>query len=254
MPTKSIGRKVASVTTPVLAENVKGKGRHYRHPVTGDLLPSVTNVIGSVLAKPALPRWAAKVVAEQAVAMRESLPNLDPAEAVDLLKGAPWRSSGRAANRGTTIHAYLEARLHGLEPEVLEGEALKYRKAAEAWLDEWQPEVLATELTVFAPDYAGTGDLWCRVDGELRIVDFKTSKAIYPEAALQLAALWGATVTVDGAPPHSWDTGPQSLWAVRIGERSFSAKKVEGPEHCLDAFRALLQAWHWQQDDPFEDD
>lgn len=237
------------MTTPALAENVKGKGRHYRHPFTGHLVPSITNVIG-VLNKPALPRWAAKVVAEQAVAMRESLPNLDPAEAVDLLKGAPWRSSGRAANRGTTVHAYLEARLQGLEPELLEGEALKYRAAAEAWLDRWQPEVVATELTVFDRRYAGTGDLWCKVDGEMRIVDFKTSKAIYPEAALQLAALAGARDVVDGIAPHYLEDRV-SCWVVRIGERSFSEKQVADVPASLRAFRALLDAWEWQQQDPY---
>ena len=242
------------MTTPVLAENVKGKGRHYRHPLTGDLVPSITNVIG-VLNKPALPRWAAKVVAEQAVAMRDSLPNLAPEEAVDLLKGAPWRSSGRAANRGTTIHAYLEARLHGLEPEVLEGEAVKYRKAAEAWLDEWQPEVIATELTVFDKGYAGTGDLWCKVDGETRIVDFKTSKAIYPEAALQLAALWGCRDTADGYAPHHFEMSDRvTCWAVRIGERSFSSKQVEDLDRTLSTFTAMLEVWEWQQQDPWVDE
>ena len=85
------------MTTPALAQNVKGKGRHYQHPKTGELVPSVTNIIG-VLNKPALPRWAAKVVAEQAAAMKTSLPNLDDAEVVDMLKGAPWRSSTRAAD------------------------------------------------------------------------------------------------------------------------------------------------------------
>jgi len=239
------------MTSPVLAENVKGKGRHYRHPKTGKLVPSVTNVIGKVLAKPALPYWAAKVVAEQAVAMRDSLPNLDAAEAVDLLKGAPWRSSGRAANRGTTIHAYLEARLLGLEPMVLDGEALKYRKAAEAWLDEWQPEVLATELTVFDKDYAGTGDLWCKVDGVTRIVDFKTSKQIFPEAALQLSALWGCRDTVDDYSPHWYETDEVTCWVVRIGERSFSAKQVEDPEAGLSTFRAMLEVFEWQQTDPY---
>lgn len=42
------------MTTPALAENVKGKGRHYKHPVTGELLPSITNVLGAAVNKPAL--------------------------------------------------------------------------------------------------------------------------------------------------------------------------------------------------------
>jgi len=239
------------MTTPALAETVKGKGRHYRHPQSQKLVPSVTNVIGSVLAKPALPRWAAKVVAEQAVAMRDSLQNLDEEEAITILKGSPWRSSGRAANRGTTIHAYLEARLLGLEPEVLDGDAVKYRRAAEAWLDEWKPDVVATELTVFDKRYAGTGDLWCKVDGEMRIVDFKTSKAIYPEAALQLSALWGARDTVDDYAPHYYETTDVTCWAVRIGERGFSTKQVADPDGCLTAFHALLDVFEWQQDDPY---
>ena len=90
------------MTTPALAENVKGKGRHYRHP-NGELVPSITNIIG-VLNKPALPRWAALKVAEQAVAMRDSLPKLDEEEAVTILKQSPWRSSTRAADRAAVRH------------------------------------------------------------------------------------------------------------------------------------------------------
>jgi hypothetical protein len=238
------------VTTPALAENVKGKGRHYRHPKTGKLVPSVTNVLG-VLNKPALPRWAAKVVAEQAVAMRASLPNLDPTEAVDMLKAAPWRSSSRAANRGTTIHAYLEARLNHLEPEILDGEARQYQQAADEWLDYWAPDVIATELTVFDAEYAGTGDLWCRIGEDVCILDFKTSKAIYPEAALQLAALWGCRDTAEGYAPHYFETGPNALYVVRIGMDRFETKQVADPEACLSAFRSLLEVWQWQQQKPY---
>jgi len=229
------------MTTPALAENVKGKGRHYRHPVTGELVPSVTNIIG-VLNKPALPRWAAKVVAEQAVAMRDSLPKLDEAEAIDLLKSSPWRSSKRASDRGTTIHSYLEARMQGLDPQEISGEAARYRKAADAWLSDWEPEPVAVELTVFGPDYAGTGDLWCRPKGGgICLVDYKTSKAIYPEAALQLAALAHATLDPDGNTPPKVD----AAWVVRIGEDGYEAKRVADLDYNYAAFRACLQAWHW---------
>ena len=228
------------MTTPALAQNVKGKGRHYQHPNTGELVPSVTNIIG-VLNKPALPRWAAKVVAEQAVAMRDSLPKLDEAEAVDLLKGAPWRSSTRAADRGTTIHAYLEARMQGLDPQEISGEAARFRRAADAFLKEWTPQPLHIEMTVFGPDYAGTGDLWAKVNGRLAILDYKTSKAVYPEAALQLAALAKATVMPGGTPAPPVLDG----YVVRIGEHGYEVKKVADLDYNYAAFRACLQAWHW---------
>jgi hypothetical protein len=238
------------MTTPVLAENVRGRGRHYRHPNTGDLVPSVTNIIG-VLDKPALPRWSALEVAKKAWELRLSLANMDEADAVDVLKGAPWRKSTRAADRGTTIHAYLEARMLGLTPEIVEGEALRYRDAAEAWLDDWQPQVIATERTVFGPDYAGTGDLWCMRDGKVTIVDFKTSKAIYKEAALQIAALWAAPVQADG----SVDPAPDDAegWVVRIGEDGYEARQVVDLAGNYEVFRSLIDAWHWSKSDPYKE-
>lgn len=231
------------MTTPVLAENVKGKGRHYRSP-DGELLPSVTNVL-SVINKPALPRWAAKVVAEQAVAMRDSLPKLDEAEAIDMLKGSPWRSSGRAADRGTTVHAYLEAKLEGLDPKEISGEAARYRKAADQFLAEWAPQPVAIELTVFGDGYAGTGDLWATLNnGATAVLDYKTSKAIYPEAALQLAALAKATTTADGSPAVPVD----EAWVIRIGEDGYEAKQVRDLDGCYETFQACLALWRWQND------
>ena len=229
------------MTTPALAENVKGKGRHYRHP-NGELVPSITNIIG-VLNKPALPRWAAKSVAEQAAAMKTSLPNLEDAEIVDMLKGAPWRSSTRAADRGTTIHAYLETRLQGLTPKEISGDAARYRKAADAFLEEWQPKPVAIEQTVFGDGYAGTGDLWAVLaNGATAIIDYKTSKAIYAEAALQLAALSYADLLPDGTTL----TDPvDEAWVIRIGEDGYEAKRVANLEYNYAAFRACLQAWHW---------
>ena len=229
------------MTTPALAQNLKGKGRHYQHPTTGELVPSVTNVIG-VLNKPALPRWAAKVVAEQAAAMKTSLPNLEDAEVIDMLKSAPWRSSTRAADRGSTIHSYLEARMQGLDPKEISGETARYRKAADAWLDEWNPKPLVVEQTVFGPDYAGTGDLWAVLNnGATAVLDYKTSKAIYPEAALQLAALARATLTADGTPPPE----VTEAYVVRIGEDGYEVKQVADLDYNFAAFRACLQAWHW---------
>jgi len=237
------------VTTPALAQNVRGKGRHYQHPA-GDLVPSVTNVIG-ILDKPALSRWAAKMVAESAYRMRHSLADMEQNEAIDMLKGSPWSRSKRAADRGTDIHGYLEALLNHWEVEELSADAEPYRDAADAWVLAHDIEVIETEVTLFHPLYAGTADFVARVDGRLTIGDFKTSKAIYPEAALQLAALFGCGVDQHGDPAPWRDadgehTEVPDLLVVRIGEDGWEEKRVADPLGSLRVFFSLLDAWNWK--------
>jgi hypothetical protein len=237
------------MTTPALAQNVRGKGRHYQSP-DGVLVPSVTNVIG-ILDKPALPRWSAKMVAETAYRMRHSLAEMSESEAVDMLKGSPWSKSKRAADRGTDIHGYLEARLNGWEAPELSSDAVPYKAAADAWLVAHDIEVVATEQTMFHPLYAGTCDLVATIDGTLTIADFKTSKAIYDEAALQLSALFGCYTDSDGQPlewrnPDGELFVTPDLMVVRIGEDGFEEKKVADPDAGLAVFLSLVDVWHWR--------
>lgn len=235
------------MTTPALSVAVRGRGRHYEDPRTGELLPSVTNVIGA-LNKPALPRWAAKVVAEQAVALAGSLANLDPAEAIDLLKGSPWRSSTRAADRGTTIHDRLEQLTLGKEPKgPLTGEALEFAGGIEAFLKAHTLEPWHTEVTVFGDGYAGTADYLGLIDGIPVVMDYKTGKGLYPEVALQLTALRYADVmVVDGEikPLPETDYGV----AVLITKTGYQIKKVDLPADAWEAFVALLEVRTWQLD------
>src|SRR6266508_6414043 len=73
-----------SMTAPPLTVNVPGRGRHYEHPITKELFPSVTNVIG-ILDKPALVGWAARESARAAWHMREALVKIhDEEAAVDM--------------------------------------------------------------------------------------------------------------------------------------------------------------------------
>jgi hypothetical protein len=244
------------VTQPALAENVRGKGRHYRTP-EGLLVPSVTNVIG-MMDKPALPRWAAKLVAERAATMKLSLAKMDDADIVDTLKGAPWSRSKRAADRGTDIHAYLEARLNDWEPDELSPDAEPFRAAADDWMLHADIEIVDTELTLFHPLYAGTTDFVARIDGKLTIGDFKTSKAIYDEAALQLAALWGCYTDKHGDPvpwrdAEGHETETPELVVVRIGEKGWEQKTVADPMGSLQAFFGLLDAWTWKHRKAWED-
>jgi len=241
----------SEMTTPALAENVRGKGRHYR---TADdtLVPSVTNIIG-ILDKPALPRWAANEVAKRAATLKFSLGDLSDNEVVDILKGAPWSKSTRAADRGTDIHAYLEHLLNRWEPDDLSEDAEPYRQAADDWFEYAGQgfEQVQTEVTMFHPLYAGTTDLVGMLDDRWHIVDFKTSKAIYDEAALQLSALSGCYTLADGSPVPWRDADGNLIYqptlvVVRIGEDGWEEKTVADPWACQRAFFGLLEAWNWK--------
>jgi hypothetical protein len=240
------------MSTPALAENVKGKGRHYKHPETGQLLPSVTNVL-QALSKPALPRWAAKVVAEQAVAMRDSLPKLDAAEAVDLLKGAPWRTSTRAAARGTSVHEVIEAKLNGMDVAADDtGQVAPWVRSVDKFLAEHEVVPTHTEATLFGDGYAGTCDFVGTIDGAYVYADWKTGKDLYAEVALQLSALAAAPMLSVGDGQLAGPMAPpDQLLAVLFTESGYKVKQVQP---CPDVFMALLRVWEWQNGgSPFVD-
>ena len=58
------------------------------------------------------------------------------------------------------------------------------------WVDTVDIEVLATEITAFndKEHYAGTVDLICRIDGQIWIIDYKTSPNIWPSHEIQLSS------------------------------------------------------------------
>ena len=192
---------------PRLATTGRGGQRTYPWPPDDpDYIdaPSVTTVLRS-LAKPALVPWAAKVTAEQAVAMTKTgaLPALvkqDEAAAVAAVKDAPRNQRDTAGNFGTSVHEALESWATGSTMPMLDG------PGADAWgrladlLDAYEVEAIHAEATVYgdtddpATLYAGTCDLVADVTvpgrGRTRLVlDCKTNRGgVYPEAAYQLAA------------------------------------------------------------------
>lgn len=233
------------MTTPALAFNKRGMGRHYRNPQDGDEVPSVTNVIG-ILDKPAIPRWAARTVAERAWELRHSLDGLGQDEAIDVLKGAPWRGSKRAADRGTSVHEYLEAAADGRELPELTGDAARYRGAADEFLTVYEPQFMHTELTVFGDGYAGTADFVATINWHGRRVrvlgDYKTSKRLYREVALQLAAIRHADVTADGDPVPTVD----GCVGVLLTPQGCEVREVDAGAEAFQAFQACLAAWRWR--------
>lgn len=174
---------------------------------------SVTTAMKS-LAKPFLIGWAAKMSAECAVedhaiigAMLEK--KNGKKAALDYIKQARYRDAGGKADRGTIVHAAVEAYLdgkavdpdhvqHQLEekavPEHLWDATFKMIDGVTEFLFDFEPEILRSESTVYSRthEYAGTLDILAKIRiGKSKlpaVLDIKTSKAIYNETAMQLAA------------------------------------------------------------------
>src|SRR5262249_2687102 len=117
------------------------------------------------------------------------------AEAVTGVKAAD-REKQRAATIGTAVHAGIEWHLRravgdnpGPAPAVPDAAVW----AVESWKD-WaktvalQPLVIERTVYCIRCGYAGTLDLYARVEDRLTVIDWKTGRAIYPEAFLQNVA------------------------------------------------------------------
>lgn len=194
------------MTSPALARTVGG-GRMYHW--RGEDYPSVTTILGATMPKPALPAWAAKRAAEFAIANRGTVGALidagDERAALDLIKGAPWRDRDRAGEIGTAVHAYAEAIANG-DTAAIPEEVMPFAPHFLRFLEDWQPEYVETEATVFAPlilddtgrrifgGYGGTLDAIAVIRGETWLLDTKTSASgVWPDTALQLAAYHSAS-------------------------------------------------------------
>ena len=175
---------------------------------------SVTSALKS-LSKPFLIGWAAKMSAECAVEDHDLIGQMlkkktvGKKAALDYIKQARFRDSEGKADRGTIVHSAIEAYIAGkpvdrdavqfaleekMVPEGLWKATYKMIDGVMEFLFDFEPEIIWSEATVYSRthEYAGTADVIARVRiGESTlpaVLDVKTGKAIYNEAAMQLTA------------------------------------------------------------------
>jgi len=140
----------------------------------GRSVPGVTTVLG-ILNKPALVRWANNL----------GLQGIDSTKYVD-----------EKAAIGTLAHSMVEAHLKGETPDTSEYSSVQIDRAETCflWYLEWEAhhkiDVALTEAAMVSETYrfGGTIDCLATVDGELTLLDFKTSNGVFPEHMHQLAA------------------------------------------------------------------
>lgn len=99
-----------------------------------------------------------------------------------------------AGDFGTEMHHAYEQLLQGRELNLFNDfkslKAKKHLASFAQWFADFKPTQIETEQTVasIVYRYAGTLDLLCVKDGEVWLVDFKTSRAIYWNYECQVAA------------------------------------------------------------------
>lgn len=151
--------------------------------------------------------WAASEAAKTAWKHRAGLVGMSESEAVDLIAPSSKRQAKAAANRGHGIHQLLETLLDGGELTGLDevSPAYGYLPVLRALVADLTPDVVASEVVVFGPGWAGTFDAVWRVNGRLVLVDYKSRKlgkaaTRYPEEGVQLGAYAAATYWIVEGP------------------------------------------------------
>jgi hypothetical protein len=252
---------------PIITKNRK---RFYRTP-DGDF-PSVTTinkVLG--LAQEGLIAWSANM--ERAACLEAATEVFASGEHEDGPAGfraaveahiGPSKQHqlalNKAADIGTAIHGQIQWYLRGLlgltraaEPPVLTTEA---QWGFAAWLEWWKGAgltVLATEQPVWDAEYryAGTIDIVAQdASGRIGVVDTKSSKGIYDEYHLQVAAYmhaarnfspieWGMITRV---PKVVGDVGIETKWLGNLYARTLTeAQLFESFTHARALYGMLVE-------------
>ena len=158
---------------PLKAKNVDGK-RFYEHITTGEKYPSITSVL-SIRQKEGLIKWRQRVGEEVAHHVMIT-----------------------SANRGTAVHNMVEDHLNNIDINNVE----KYKKQ---FLPRMMFQVLKPvlnninnislqEAQMFSSNYtvAGRCDCIAEYEGELSVIDFKTSKGEKEEDWIENYFIQGA--------------------------------------------------------------
>ena len=124
-------------------------GRYYRDPAGGPDLVSVTNVLATAVAKPALTWWAAGKAAAWAADHRMEGARravTDRAALVKEMQRQHDEASETAMDLGTRVHTACEHRLLG-SPVPADTEVRPYLRQFDKWLTAWgwSPVTVRTE-------------------------------------------------------------------------------------------------------------
>ncbi len=212
-------------------------------------VPSITTILKVIGKGDALVQWAANCSADY---VRSELVPGKPLDEIEIERIANEsrfafrRASKEACDIGMLVHSWVESYLlflasqGDLQPLPENVEARCACEAAIEWIEshKYRPRLIETRLYSRKYGYAGTADaqgMVASINGKPCIVDWKTSKAIYPEYRLQTAAYAQAISEMTGRRIRE-------RWIVRIGKDG-SLQDLRLPESTFkDDLEAFLAA------------
>lgn len=260
----------------------RGGGRFYVHPTQRDTIhPGVTTVL-NMLPKPFLAPWNAKMTAELAIDsidFVQSMAERDRDGAVSYLKGAASRYTKIRANVGSAAHDLFERMIRGEggftdkypagprkgEYVVRVGPDMEpYRDHFAQFLAAVNPELVRAEDVAWSDThgYAGSFDIimriWLDDEGKLTpdrsgtphliMGDWKTSKATYPDVALQMAAYMNADFIIDADGNHSPMPVFDGAAVLHITDTEWSFKPVHTGPEVFAQFLHLRDTFNWDRE------
>ncbi|MEU1074308.1 MULTISPECIES: hypothetical protein [unclassified Streptomyces] len=232
----------------------RGASRFYIDPDDGDVkVPGVTSV-GSMLPKDFLTFWAAKEAAEAAVSNWDIVSELikrDPKGAVDYLKNAHRRKTTAASDLGSAAHDIFERMSRGekINDRSVHMDLKPFVRWFREFLAEIKPRFLYLEETVWSDThkYAGSFDAIAEVDGEVVLLDWKTSARVYDSVALQLSAYRYADRIILAESGESVPVPATVGGAVlHVRPEGWQLVPVKCDEEVFDTFLHLRGVFDWE--------
>lgn len=244
----------------------KGGSRFYEDPEDRSItVPGVTSIIG-MMSKPFLQAWAAKMTAELAVNSIDFIAKMaenDKQGAIDYLKGVSRRYTKERSEIGSMAHDAFERLALGDDPGPIHPNIDNHVKHFREFIAAVNPEFISLEQVAWndTHQWAGSYDFIARIwldesrkptpdrSGTPVLVmgDFKTSKATYPDVALQMSAYSHAEriIDTDGVSHEvpKFDGGVV-LW---VTEDQWALKPVDIGDHVYDVFLALRKVFDWDR-------
>jgi hypothetical protein len=224
--------------------------------------PSVTGIIRVLSKADVLIPWALGEMISRVKVTLKDVTTLTPElvfAVLDASKNAHNERKQQAGDIGTYVHNFLEGELKsraGLQPtpalptdmpEEYRDPVTNAIGAGIRFFDQHKIKLVQAECPRWSATHGfiGTGDLIAEVDGELTVVDYKTSKRLYDTVFLQLAAYQAA---YEEEFPGQRITRRLAINVGKDGKLVTEDRDNATLERDFRCFLSLLDAWRWDRE------